>query len=84
MQAGQGEPEPSPHDRRLLNLKARHLGDRVAAVIAETLEAAIEARDKVVVDWEVLPAVFTVEEAIEIAKHFGFDIEGYEGDPYND
>lgn len=28
--------------------------------------------------------VFTVEEAIEIAKHFGFDIEGYEGDPYND
>ena len=64
MQAGQGEPEPSPHDRRLLNLKARHVGDRVAAVIAETLEAAIEARDKVVVDWEVLPAVFTVEEAM--------------------
>jgi hypothetical protein len=28
--------------------------------------------------------VFTVEEAIEIAKHFGFDIEGYEGNPYND
>ena len=64
MQAGQGEPEPSPHDRRLLNPKARHVGDRVAAVIAETLEAAIEARDKVKVEWEVLPAVFTVEEAM--------------------
>ena len=64
MQAGQGNPEPSPHDRRLFNLKVRHVGDRVAAVIAETLEAAREACSKIKVDYEVLPAVFTVEEAM--------------------
>lgn len=64
MQAGQGNPEPSPHDRRLFNLKVRHVGDRVAAVIAETLEAAKEACSKIKVDYEVLPAVFTVEEAM--------------------
>ncbi len=64
MQAGQGEPEPSPHDRRLINLKMRHVGDRVAAVIAETKEAAIKARDLIKVDYEVLDAVFTVEEAM--------------------
>ncbi|MDD3059297.1 MAG: 2Fe-2S iron-sulfur cluster-binding protein, partial [Sphaerochaeta sp.] len=27
MQAGQGNPEPSPHDRRLFNRKVRHVGD---------------------------------------------------------
>lgn len=64
MQAGQGEPEPSPHDRRLINLKVRHVGDRVAAVIAETEEAAVKARDLIEVDYEVLKPVFTVEEAM--------------------
>ena len=64
MQAGQGNPEPSPHDRRLFNMKVRHVGDRVAAVIAETLEAAKEAAKKIKVEYEVLPAVFTVEEAM--------------------
>ena len=64
MQAGQGNPEPSPHDRRLFNMKVRHVGDRVAAVIAETLEAAKEACSKIKVDYEVLPAVFTVEQAM--------------------
>ena len=64
MQAGQGEPEPSPHDRRLFNFKVRHVGDRVAGIVAETLEAAKKARDLIKVDYEVLPAVFTVEEAM--------------------
>ena len=45
-------------------MKVRHVGDRVAAVIAETLEAAKEAMKKIKVDYEVLPAVFTVEEAM--------------------
>ena len=31
MQAGQGNPEPSPHDRRLLNRKVRHVGDRCSS-----------------------------------------------------
>jgi len=64
MQAGQGNPEPSPHDRRLFNMKVRHVGDRVAAVIAETLEEAEKAKDLIKVDYEVLKPVFTVEEAM--------------------
>jgi putative selenate reductase molybdopterin-binding subunit len=47
MQAGQGNPEPSPHDRRLFNEKVRHVGDRVAAIVADTLELAIAARDAI-------------------------------------
>lgn len=65
MQAGQGNPEPSPHDRRLLNKKVRHVGDRVAAIVAETEEQAIAARDAIKVEYEVLKPIFTVEEAME-------------------
>ncbi|MBQ0060023.1 MAG: molybdopterin-dependent oxidoreductase, partial [Lachnospiraceae bacterium] len=64
MQAGQGCPEPSPHDRRLFNFKVRYVGDRVAAVIAETKEAAIKARDLISVEYEVCPPVLTVEQAM--------------------
>ncbi|WP_332446363.1 molybdopterin-dependent oxidoreductase Mo/Fe-S-binding subunit [Sphaerochaeta sp.] len=64
MQAGQGNPEPSPHDRRLFNRKVRHVGDRVAAIVAETMEQAIAARDAIKVEYEVLKPVFTVEEAM--------------------
>lgn len=64
MQAGQGNPEPSPHDRRLFNWKVRHVGDRVAAVVAETMEAALKAKGLIKVEYEVLKPVLSVEEAM--------------------
>ncbi|MDD5656466.1 MAG: molybdopterin-dependent oxidoreductase [Elusimicrobia bacterium] len=63
--AGQGYPEPSPYDTLALSEKARYVGDRVAAVAAETPEAAQEALDNIRVDYEVLPAVFDTMEAIK-------------------
>ena len=68
MSAGQGNPEPSPHDRKLINKKVRHVGDRVAAIVAETLEEAIKARDLIEVEYEPLDAVFTVEEATRSSR----------------
>ncbi|HVP39434.1 MAG TPA: molybdopterin-dependent oxidoreductase Mo/Fe-S-binding subunit [Candidatus Saccharimonadales bacterium] len=62
-QAGQGFPEPSPYDRRLFGQKVLHVGDRVAAVVAETPEIAAEALRKIRVEYEVLKPVLTVEEA---------------------
>src|SRR3954464_12640978 len=41
----------------LANVKACHVGDAVAVVIAETLAQAKDAGEKVSVDYEVLPAV---------------------------
>src|SRR5229473_488376 len=41
----------------IANVKACHVGDAVAVVIAETLGQAKDAGEKVVVDYEVLPAV---------------------------
>lgn len=64
MQAGQGDPEPSPHDRRLMNKKVRHVGDRVAAIVAKDMETAKKAASLIDIEYEALPAVFTVEEAM--------------------
>ena len=63
--AGQGFPEPSPYDRRMFGRKLLHVGDRVAAVVAETPEIARAALKKIVVDYEVLEPVLTIERAAE-------------------
>lgn len=62
-QAGQGFPEPSPYDRQLIGRKVRHVGDRVAAIVAENMDAAQAAAAKIKVEYEVLPHVLTVDEA---------------------
>ncbi|PIE36262.1 molybdopterin-dependent oxidoreductase Mo/Fe-S-binding subunit [candidate division KSB3 bacterium] len=61
--AGQGFPEPSPYDRRMFSQKVFHVGDRVAAVVAEEEEIALEALEKIQVEYEVLQPVFTIEDA---------------------
>src|SRR5438477_2649528 len=55
--AGQSWPEPGPHDQYCLDNRVRFVGDRVAAVAAETPEIAEQALGLVHVDYEVLPAV---------------------------
>ncbi|HBB66299.1 MAG: aldehyde oxidase [Elusimicrobia bacterium GWA2_56_46] len=62
--AGQGYPEPSPYDTYILDNKMRFVGDRVAAVAAETPEAAEEALKLIKVEYEILPAVFDTFEAM--------------------
>ncbi len=55
--AGQGYPEPSPYDSFTLDKKVRFVGDRVAAVAAETLEAAEEAIEAIKVEYKILQPV---------------------------
>jgi carbon-monoxide dehydrogenase large subunit len=45
--------------------KARHVGERIAFVVAEHQAQAREAAELVAVDWEPLPAVVNVEEAVK-------------------
>ncbi|MFP3854737.1 MAG: molybdopterin-dependent oxidoreductase, partial [Anaerolineales bacterium] len=61
---GQSYPNPHPWDQVSLDNKVRHVGDRVAVVAAETAELAWKALDRISVDYEVLPAVFTPEDAM--------------------
>lgn len=53
-----------PDDTRVLDDVVRHVGQRVAAVIAETEAAAEEGCRRLRVTYEVLPAVFDPEEAM--------------------
>jgi len=62
-QAGQGFPEPSPYDRKMFGQKVRHVGDRVAAVVAESPEIAARALEAIKVEYEVLQPVLTIDEA---------------------
>lgn len=62
--AGQSYPELSPYDMVSLDNKVRFVGDRVAVVAAETPEIAERALELIEVDYEVLPACLTPEEAM--------------------
>jgi putative selenate reductase molybdopterin-binding subunit len=63
--AGQGFPEPSPYDTFCLDSKVRFVGDRVAAVAAETPEAAQEALRRLRVEYEVLPAILDPRDSMK-------------------
>lgn len=63
--AGQGYPEPSPYDTFMFDRKVRYVGDRVAAVAAETPEIAEEAVAAIKVDYEVLEPVLSIDDALK-------------------
>ena len=61
--AGQGYPEPSPYDTRMFENKVRFVGDRVAAVAADSEAIAQAAIKAIRVQYEELPAVLSIDEA---------------------
>ncbi len=63
--AGQGYPEPSPRDTRIFDDTVRFVGDRVAVVAGESLEAVEKALKLIHVDYDELPANFDVKESID-------------------
>ncbi|MGH6825543.1 molybdopterin-dependent oxidoreductase [Methyloceanibacter sp.] len=69
-----------PDDTYILDNVVRFVGQRVAAVVAETEGAAEEACRLLEVDYEILPAVFDPEQAMEpgapILHHKGTEARG--------
>lgn len=63
--AGQGYPEPSPYDTFMFDSKMRFVGDRVAAVAAETARIAEQAIQAIQVEYEVLPPVLSTSDALK-------------------
>ncbi|MGZ3626157.1 MAG: molybdopterin-dependent oxidoreductase [Ktedonobacteraceae bacterium] len=63
--AGQSWPEPGPHDQYSLDYRVRFVGDRVAAIAAETPEIAEQALRLIDVEYEILPALFDPRKATE-------------------
>ena len=63
--AGQGYPEPSPHDKFVLDETLRYVGDEVLAVVAESEEVAEKALSLIRVDYEVLEPILDFETALD-------------------
>ncbi|MBU1145817.1 MAG: molybdopterin-dependent oxidoreductase [Firmicutes bacterium] len=62
--AGQGYPEPSPHDKFILDEFVRYIGDEVCAVAGHTNEICEEALSLIEVEYEVLEPVLDFEKAM--------------------
>ncbi|QMS84410.1 xanthine dehydrogenase family protein molybdopterin-binding subunit [Candidatus Xianfuyuplasma coldseepsis] len=63
--AGQGYPEPSPHDKFVLDQYVRHVGDEVACVAAKTEALCDQALDVLEVEYDILQPVLDFEQAID-------------------
>ncbi|MEM7119503.1 MAG: molybdopterin cofactor-binding domain-containing protein [Chloroflexota bacterium] len=62
---GQSYPNPPPYDQVSFDSKVRHVGDRVAAVAAESLEIADKALELIKVEYEVLGAIFDERDSMK-------------------
>ena len=62
---GQSYPQPPPYDQVCLDNKVRHVGDRVAAVAAETPEIVEKALRMIDVEYEQLPVVLDPQESMK-------------------
>ncbi|PWL33988.1 MAG: carbon monoxide dehydrogenase, partial [Marivita sp. XM-24bin2] len=60
-----GDPMKEPAHPVLAQGKVRHVGDPIAAVVADSLEQARTAAEAIVVDIEELPAVVDMAKALE-------------------
>lgn len=63
--AGQGHPEPSPHDRFILDRIVRFVGDEVAVVAAEDETIAGTALSLIKVEYEILEPLLDFETAAD-------------------
>jgi carbon-monoxide dehydrogenase large subunit len=61
---------PQPY---LARDRVRYVGDPIAFVVAETLDDAKDAAEAIDVDYEALPAVATIEDAIADSAHVVWD-----------
>ena len=59
-----GQPMKEPKHPMLADGKVRHVGDAIAAVVAETLAQARDAAEAIVADIEELPAVIDMKAAV--------------------
>lgn len=82
--AGQGFPEPSPYDRRILDEYVRYVGDPVAIIAAEDEKSAEKAMKLIKINYDVLTPILDFEKAIDSDTiihpedvHTNFEI-GYE------
>ena len=68
-----GSPYVAPPRPALAKGRVRHVGDPVAVVVAETLEAARDAAELVMVDYDDLPSITGTREALDPGRPLVWD-----------
>lgn len=68
-----GSPYKAPQRPALARGRVRHVGDAVAVVVAETLDAARDAAERVTVDYDELPAVTDTVGALDPGRPLVWD-----------
>ena len=63
--AGQGYPEPSPHDKFVLDEYVRYVGDEVLAVVGRSEKVCEQALKLIKVEYEILEPVLDFEKAMD-------------------
>jgi len=76
---GQSPPQPPPYDQVMFDNKVRHVGDRVAAVAAETPELAEKALRLIKVKYDLLPHVIDPRKAVKPGAPVIHDEDDTEG-----
>lgn len=76
---GQSYPNPKPYDQVSFDNKVRYVGDRVAAVAADSIEIAAKAVELIEVEYDLLPAIFDEREAMKDGAPIIHDEEDMEG-----
>ena len=71
-----GTPMKEPPHPALAHGKVRHVGDQVALVVAESLQQARDAAEKVMVDYDELPAVVNPADAAAATTLVHDDVPG--------
>jgi carbon-monoxide dehydrogenase large subunit len=68
-----GTPQISPDRPVLANGMVRHVGEPVAFIVGDTLQAARDGAEAVMVDYDVLPSVTGTDEAMEDGRPLVWD-----------
>lgn len=63
--AGQGYPEPSPYDKKILDKYVRYIGDAVAIVAGIDNDSVDKAMDLIQVEYKIMQAIIDFEKAKE-------------------
>jgi len=63
--AGQGYPEPSPHDKFVLDEYVRYVGDEVLAVVGQSDAVCEKALNLIDVEYEVLEPILDFQQAMD-------------------
>ncbi|QQK08396.1 xanthine dehydrogenase family protein molybdopterin-binding subunit [Miniphocaeibacter halophilus] len=77
-ECGESYPEASPHDRILLEKIVRHVGEEVAIIVGENIEACTRAEKLIKVKYKVFDPILTKKDSLNLKDIIHKEDDGFE------